>query len=199
MSATNDATRMLADWRQGRRQALDELLPLVYDELHRLAVRYLRRERPDHTLQPTALVHEAYLKIINQNSTSWQDRTHFVGLAAHLMRQILVSHAVRRRAAKRGGNGYKLALDEAATPSAAREVDLIALDEALAGLAAIDPQKCRLVELRYFGGLTIEETAEALGLSPRTVKREWRSAKVWLYNQLRIADCGLRNEKPGNQ
>ena len=160
-------------------------MPIVYDELRALAASYLRRERPDHTLQATALVHEAYLRLIDQKVAGWQDRAHFLGMAAYLMRQILVNHAVRHRAVKRGGEALKLTLEAAAETPGAPAVDLVALDDALKSLAALDPQRGRVVELRFFGGLTVEETAEVMGLSPRTVKREWRGAKAWLYAQLK--------------
>jgi RNA polymerase sigma factor (TIGR02999 family) len=180
--SSKDLTQLLAEWRSGHQEALTELMPLVYDELRRLASHYLRRERPDHTLQPTALVHEAYLRLIDQTSIRWQNRAHFFGIAANLMRQILINHAHSRRAAKRGGTAFKLTLDEAAGLSQTREnVDLVALDEALSRLAVLDPQQGRIVELRFFGGLTIEEAAEVLRISPATVKREWTTAKAWLH------------------
>jgi len=160
---------------------LEELMPLVYDELRRLAAHYLRHERPDHTLQPTALVHEAYLRLVDQTQVRWQNRAHFFGIAANLMRQILVNHALSHRASKRGGTAIKLTLDEAAGLSKQRDVDLVALDEALTRLAALDSQPSRIVELRFFGGLSIEETAEVLRISPATVKREWTMAKAWLH------------------
>ena len=179
-----DVTRLLLEWSNGHHETRDQLIPLVYDELCRLADHYLRRERPDHTLQPTALVHEAYLRLVNETNVRWQNRTHFFGIAAHLMRQILVNHALSHRAAKRGGTAHKLSLDEAAAVSQERDVDLVALDEALISLTKIDPQQSRIVELRFFGGLTIEETAEVLGISPATVKREWTTAKAWLYHEI---------------
>ena len=159
-------------------------MPLVYDELRRLAERYLRHERPNHTLQATALVHEAYLRLVDQTQVEWQNRAHFFGVAANLMRQILVNHALSHQAAKRGGNAYKLSHNEAASVSKEPDVDLEALDDALNTLAAIDPQQSRIVELRFFGGLTIEETAQVLGISPATVKREWTVAKAWLHCEI---------------
>lgn len=177
-------TQMLLDWSRGDQQALDKLMPLVYDELRRLASHYLRHERPDHTLQTTALVHEAYLQLIDQRHVRWQNRAHFFGIAATLMRRILVEHARSRHAAKRGGGESKLSIDEVIGLSKQREVDLIALDDALTGLAAIDPEKSRMVELRFFGGLTVKETAEVLGVSPITVHRAWRITKAWLQREL---------------
>jgi RNA polymerase sigma factor (TIGR02999 family) len=174
-------TQMLVEWGNGRQEVLHDLMPLVYDELRRLAAHYLRHERPDHTLQPTALVHEAYLRLVDQTQVPWQNRAHFFGIAANLMRQILVNHALGHRAAKRGGTALKLTLDEAAGLSKERDVDLVALDEALTRLAVLDSQQGRIVEMRFFGGLSIEETAEVLRISPATVKREWTMAKAWLH------------------
>jgi RNA polymerase sigma factor (TIGR02999 family) len=184
-SIPHDVTRLLVAWRQGDQVAQAHLLPLVYDELRRLAHRYLQRERPDHTLQATALVHEAYLRLIDQRQAQWQNRAHFFGLAAQMMRRILIDHARQHHAAKRGGAEQKLSLDEAVWVSAERTTDLVALDDALTRLAVLDPQQSRIVELRFFGGLTIEETAEVLGVSPATVKRDWSMAKAWLYRELR--------------
>jgi RNA polymerase sigma factor (TIGR02999 family) len=177
-------TQLLLDWNNGDQAALDQLMPLVYDEMRRLAERYLRRERSDHTLQPTALVHEAYLHLVDQTAVQWQNRAHFFGVAARAMRQILVSHARRHQATKRGSGGHKLPLDEAIGVPERRDVDLVALDDALTALATLDPQQSRIVEVRFFGGLTIEETAEALSISPATVKREWGLAKLWLLHQI---------------
>jgi RNA polymerase sigma factor (TIGR02999 family) len=185
MSAhSEDVTQLLHEWRDGDQGALDRLLPLVYDELHRLAASYLRRERAGHTLQATALLNEAYLKLIDQTHADWQNRAQFIGVAAQVMRRILVNHARDRRAEKRGGDAPRLALDEAVNVSKKKDVDLLALDDALKDLAAFDPRQSRIVELRYFGGLEIAETAEVLGLSPATVKREWNVAKAWLFSQL---------------
>jgi len=183
-------TQLLVDWRRGNQAALDELMPLVYDELRRLADYYLRRERPDHTLQATALVHEAYLRLVGQTEVRLEDRAHFFGIAANLMRQILINHARDRRRLKRGGTAFKLSLDEAQGVAAAPPVDLMALDAALTSLAKLDPQKSRLIELRFFGGLTVEEAAEVLGISSATVKREWRAAKAWLHNLMLNAKKG---------
>jgi RNA polymerase sigma-70 factor (ECF subfamily) len=183
--ASKDVTELLADWSKGDREALNKLIPLVYDELHRLASRYLRRERPDHTLQTTALVHEAYLRLVNEKNGNWQNRVHFFAVASQLMRHILVDYARGHNAAKRGGDYAKVSFDEAMIVSEEKSADLMALDEALSNLAAIDPEQSRVVELRVFGGLTVEETAEALGVSPRTVKREWSMAKAWLHQQIR--------------
>jgi RNA polymerase sigma factor (TIGR02999 family) len=178
-------TVLLEQWGQGDQHALEELTPLVYSELHRLASRYLRRERPDHTLQSTALVNEAYLKLVGQHSMRWQNRAHFFGIAAQLIRRILVDHARTRFAEKRGSNMPRLSIEEISESAAARDLDLIALDDALEDLAKIDARQSRVVELRFFAGLSVEETAEVLQMSPATVKREWTSAKAWLFRQLR--------------
>jgi RNA polymerase sigma-70 factor (ECF subfamily) len=179
-----DVTQILQEVSGGDKDAPARLMPLVYDELRRLADYYLRQERPDHTLQPTALVHEAYLKLVDQTRVDWQNRAHFFGVAAQLMRRILVDHARRHRASKRGGLQQKMALDEAVDYSQPRDVDLLALDEALNALAKLDERQSRIVELRFFGGLTIEETAEALGVSPATVKVDWSMAKAWLRREI---------------
>lgn len=180
-----EVTRLLLEWRGGDRAALDQLLPLVYHELHQQAARYLRRERPDHTLQATALVHEAYLQLVDQSQVNWQNRAHFFGAAAQAMRRILVDSARAHQAEKRGAGADNLPLDEAIGIADKRSSDLIALDDALHTLAHLDAQQCRVVELRYFGGLSIDETAEVLGISPATVKREWNSAKVWLHHEIK--------------
>jgi RNA polymerase sigma factor (TIGR02999 family) len=159
-------------------------MPLVYEELKRLARAYLRRENPDHGLQSTALVHEAYFRLIDQKAVRWQNRAHFYGVAAQLMRRILVDHARSRNAVKRGAGAYQLELDDAIASVEQRNVDLVALDTALTELAKIDPQQSRIVELRFFGGLSIEETAEAVGVSPATVKRDWATARAWLFREL---------------
>jgi RNA polymerase sigma factor (TIGR02999 family) len=179
-----DVTELLLDWSNGNKEALAKLMPLVYDELRRLAGGYLRREPPGHTLQATALVHEAYLQLIDQRKVRWQNRAHFFGIAATLMRRILVEHARSHHAVKRGSAESKLALDEAISFSKEPEVDLLALDDALTGLAAMDSQKSRIVELRFFGGLTVEQTAEVLGVAPITVHRAWRIIKAWLRQEL---------------
>jgi RNA polymerase sigma factor (TIGR02999 family) len=183
-SAAASVTQLLIEWSNGNQAALDQLMPLVYDELRKLARSYLRRERPDHTLQATALVHEAYLRLIDQNSITWKNRAQFFGIAAQMMRRILVNHALARRAAKRGGFVQKLSLDEAISFAEERDIDLMALDEALNELAALDPRQSQIVELRFFGGLSIDEAAEVLNLSPATIKREWNTAKLWLRRQM---------------
>ena len=181
----NEITRLLLNWSQGDRAALDRLVPLVYDELRRLARHFMRREREGHTLQTTALVNEAYLRLIDQRSVRWQNRAHFFAIAAQLMRRILVDHARSRRYAKRGGDARQVSFDEAAIVSRERSAELVAIDDALTDLAAHDPRKSQIVELRFFGGLNIKETAEVMGISPTTVQREWRSAKAWLYQAIR--------------
>lgn len=177
-------TQLLVDWGNGDRQALEKLTPLVYQELKRLAARYLRRERREHTLQSTALVHEAWLRLIDQNHVHWQNRAQFFGIAAEMIRRILIDHARNRQAAKRGDGAIKLSLDDALATPDRRDFDLVALDDALEDLAKLDPKQGKLVELRYFAGLSIEESAEVLGVSPATVKREWAVARAWLYREL---------------
>jgi RNA polymerase sigma-70 factor, ECF subfamily len=177
---------MLKDWSGGKREALDELLPFVYNELHRQASRYLRRERGDHTLQTTALINEAYMKLIDQNEVEWQNRAHFFAIAAQTMRRILVDYARTRKREKRGGDDVKLQLDDAINVSTKeKSIDLVALDEALNRLAEFDERQARVVELRYFSGMTEEETAEVLDISPATVRRDWNMAKAWLFHQLK--------------
>lgn len=177
-------TELLARWRSGDQNALDALMPLVYAELRQLAQHYLRRERSDHTLQSTALVHEAYLRLAGQSAPQWQNRAHFFGIAAHLMRQILVEHARSRGAAKRGGGATRMTLDDSLAIAQQNEVDVIVLDKALKDLTELDAQQGRIVELRFFGGLTIEDTSEVLGISPATVKREWVTARAWLFRAM---------------
>jgi len=184
MDTSPDVTRLLLAWSDGDNEALERLMPMVYQELKRQAERYLWRERSGHTLEPTALVHEAYLKLIDQKHARWQNRAHFFAIAAQSMRRILVDHARARQAGKRGSGAQKLSLDEAIEVSDQRANQMIALDEALKSLAELDPQKSRVVELKYFGGLALEEIAEALGVSRATVIREWRMAKAWLYGEL---------------
>ncbi len=180
-----DVTAILIQWSEGDRAALDQLMPLLYDELHRIAERQFRRESPDNTLQPTALVNEVYLRIINQRGVSWQNRAHFFGIAARIMRQILVDRARARNAAKRGGRDYKLDLTVVSdVPAERSQPDLLALDQALERLAEFDESQSRIVELKFFGGLSIEEIAEVTGVSPATVKREWALAKAWLFREL---------------
>ena len=187
MPGSDDVTRLLQEWRNGSQEALDRLIPLVYAELRTLAARYLSRERQDHTLQTTALVHEAYVKLVDQHSVDWQNRAHFFGIAANLMRRILVDDARHRNRHKRGAGVKSEALDDlpvAATDTPLDAVDTIALDRALQELEKLDPDQARLVELRFFGGLTLEETATVMEVSPSTVKREWAIAKGWLYREL---------------
>jgi RNA polymerase sigma factor (TIGR02999 family) len=183
-TSTDEVTRLLRDWGGGDQQALERLMPLIYNELRQMAHRCLYRERPGHTLQTTALVHEAYLKLIDQRETRWQNRAHFFAIAAQAMRRILVDSARRHTAVKRGGSAENLSLEEAAQVSVEPDPILIPLDEALSRLAEMDQQQSRIVELRYFGGLTIEETAEVLGLSKDTVKNEWAMARAWLREAL---------------
>ena len=183
-----EVTQLLVDWGNGNQAALDRLIPLVYTELRQLAHRYMRRERLGHTMQTTALVHEAYLRLINQNQVRWQNQAHFFGIAARLMRQILIEHARSHTCAKRGGSTGTISLDEVATVSQARATELIALDDALAELAKFDLRKSRVVELRCFGGLSVEETAEALGVSAMTVTRDWNTAKAWLMREMTKSD-----------
>jgi RNA polymerase sigma factor (TIGR02999 family) len=185
MTTQHEITRLLADWSNGDRQALEKLTPLVYDELRRLAGRYLRQERGGHTLQSTALVHEAYMKLVGQNNVRWQNRAHFFGIAAQMIRRILVDYARARKADKRGSGAEKLSLDEAIALPGGQDLDLVALDDALEGLAKIDARQSRLVELRFFAGLTIEETAEVMQMSLATAKRDWVSAKAWLSREVR--------------
>ena len=180
-----DITGLLAEWARGSHDALERLVPLVYRELRAIAARQLGRERGDHTLQPTALVHEAYLKLVDQRPSGWKNRGHFFAVAAQAMRRILVDHARAHRAAKRGRDIQKVAIETAEGMVATPTADVLALDEALTRLSAVDPRQGQVVELRCFGGLTIEETADAVGLSPTTVKEEWRLAKAWLHRELR--------------
>jgi RNA polymerase sigma factor (TIGR02999 family) len=191
-ACAKDVTQMLLDWSQGDLRAADHLFPLIYDELHRLAERQMRRERADHTLQATALVNEAYLRLVDQKRVRWQNRAHFFGVAAQLMRRILLKYAERQRAARRGGGQSELPLEEALVVTDERAADLIALDRALIELGAIDPRQSRIVELRFFGGLSVEEIGVVLGISPATVKREWRVAKAWLYGAVKESTfCSL--------
>ena len=185
----SDVTGLLVRWSEGDQQALEQVLPLVYGELRRIASNQLRRERKDHTLAPTALVNELYLRLVDQRRTSWQNRAHFFGLAAQLMRRILVDHARARSAEKRGGGVARISLEEVqdgdALPADSGVADVLAIDDALERLASIDPDQARIVELRFFGGLNVDEIAAVVGRSPRTVKREWRLARAWLYLALR--------------
>jgi RNA polymerase sigma factor (TIGR02999 family) len=179
-----DVTKLLLAWSDGDRGALEALLSAVYPELRQIAARYLNRERAGHVLQPTALVHEAYLKLIDQDRVRWQNRAQFLGVAAQLMRRVLVDHARMQHAEKRGGGATMLPLDDAAGATNPPSVDVIAVDHALTRLAAAYPEQGRLVELRYFGGLTVEETSAVMGLSPATIKRQWTVARAWLYRDL---------------
>ena len=181
---TRNITHLLKEWSEGDQQALDELTPLVYEELRQQAARYLRKERPNHSLQATALINEAFLRLIDVKDVQWQNRAHFFAIAANLMRRILVDHARRRDAEKRGGSQVCLTLDEGLAWASEPDVDLLAIDEALDRLAVIDEQQARIVELRFFSGLTVEETATALGISPKTVKRDWSVARAWLKREI---------------
>ena len=184
-TSAQSVTQLLVEWSHGDQDALERLTPLVYGELRRLARRHLSRERSDHTLQSTALVHEAYLRLVDQRSVQWQNRAHFFGVAAQLIRRILIDHARARQAGKRGAGACLLSLDEALdAPAGGRQLDIVALDDALAQLAKIDPRQSRIVELRFFAGLTVQETAEVLSVSTPTVNREWNAAKAWLFREL---------------
>lgn len=184
VAASPQVTELLIEWSNGNKEALDKLIPLVYQELRRLARHYMRRERAGHSLQTSALVNEAYIRLVAQRKVTWQNRAHFFAVAAQLMRRILVDHARKYTNKKRGGEFRRETLDEAAVLIDERAGDLLALDEALQRLAAMDPRKGQVVELRYFGGLNIEETAEVMKLSAPTVQREWRMAKAWLYREI---------------
>lgn len=187
MPPPSDITRLLVAWSDGDQTALERLVPLIERELHRIARQYMRRESPGHTLQTTALVNEAYFRLVDQRSVRWQNRAHFFGVAAQIMRRILLNYARDRHRAKRGGGAVQVSLSEVAVVGAEKSAELIALDEALEKLAAVDARKCRVVELRYFGGLNVEETAEVLGVSPVTVARDWKMAKAWLAREIRRA------------
>ena len=190
MPAGSDVTSLLADWSRGDRRAFEVLLPLVYGELRRIAARQLRRERDGHTLQPTALVHEAYLRLVAQHTVDWQGRAHFYGVAAQVMRRILVDHARRQAATKRGKGAHRVPLEEAAETTAVDQVPILTLDHALRRLEEMDPGLAQIVELRAFGGLTIDEAAQVLKVSPTTAKREWRTAKAWLTRELAAGTSG---------
>jgi len=196
----NEVTLLLKQLTKGEEGAVEKLIPLVYDELRRLAAGYMRRERPDHTLQPTALVHEAYLKLVEQRNSDWQSRAHFFGVAAQLMRRILIDHARAHLRSKRGGRESKVSIEEACLFSEDRSGELLALDEALVTLEKLDPRQSRIVELRFYGGLSVDEASEVLNISPRTVEREWTIAKAWLYMQLKEgygSNCGKMDEGQG--
>lgn len=184
VGSPRDVTGLLGDWSRGNRSALNELLPLVYAELRRIAARRLRSERAGHTLQPTALVHEVYLRLVDQRQVDWQNRAHFFGVAAQVMRRILVDHARRRSASKRGDGVQNVAIDEAKDVAASNEMPVLALDHALDRLEKVDSELAKIVELRAFGGLTIEEAAHVLNVSPSTAKRDWRTARAWLNREL---------------
>jgi RNA polymerase sigma-70 factor (ECF subfamily) len=181
---SHNITHLLKEWSDGDERALDRLTPLVYEELRQQAARYLRHERPGHTLQTTALINEAYLRLIDVKEVDWQSRKHFFAIAANLMRRVLVDHARRRDAEKRGGDNIRLTLDDTLAVASGPDVDLLAIDEALERLSVIDGQQARVVELRFFSGLSVEETAAALGISPKTVKRDWSVARAWLRREI---------------
>ena len=196
MSDTHEVTLLLADWAKGNQQALEHLTPLVYRELRTLAASYLRKERQGHTLQPTALVHEAYVRLVDQSNPTWQSRSHFFGVAARLMRQILVDHARRKGARKRGGQ--KVLLEEAVSFHEGQSLELLALDRGLEALEKIDPRKCKAIELRYFGGLSMEEIAQTLDVSAITVRRDLRMAEAWLQQEMRnrqVASPSVRESR----
>ena len=185
-----EVTQLLVDWGNGDKAALDRLTPLVHEELHRLAHRHMRHERPNHTLQTTALVNEAYVRLVDQRNLHWKNRAHFFSIASRLMRRILVDLARAHNGPMRGGGAPRVSLDEAAIVSQERAAELVALDEALTRLAKMDERKSKVVELRFFGGMSVEETAEALGVSPITIKRDWQTAKAWLYRELENEPTG---------
>ena len=182
--APTEFTQLLVNWRNGDKSALDQMTPVVYEELRRLARFFLAAERSDHTLQPTALVHEAYVRLVDQHAVDWKNRAHFLGVAASMMRRILINHARARQAAKREGFTQAISLEDALGVFTNPRIDVLALNRALQELTEMDPQQGRVVELRYFGGLTIEETAEVMEISPATVKREWNTARLWLLQQM---------------
>lgn len=181
---SSDVTNLLIDWSKGDRRALNNLMPLVYDELRRLARRYMRLENVGHTLQPTALVHDAYLQLVDQNRVNWQNRAHFFGVAAQILRRVLVDHARARHRLKRGGGAFRVTWSEDIAVTADSGMDVVGLDDALTRLGELDAQQSRIVELRFFGGLSIEDTAEALNISPATVKRDWAMARAWLFKEM---------------
>jgi len=193
MQTPENVTQLLIDWGKGDKEALDKLVPLVYEELRRQAARYLRHERVGHTLQTTALIHEAYVRLVDQRNVHWQNRAHFFGIAAQMMRRILVDHARSKKRAKRGGSDIRISFTEASLKTPDRDLDIVALDEALERLAQIDEQQSRIVELRFFSGLTVEETAEVLSISTATVKRDWSMAKAWLHRE--ISGEVIKNEE----
>jgi RNA polymerase sigma-70 factor (ECF subfamily) len=184
MSSPQEITRLLIEWGKGNQSALNQLMPLVYAELHRMARRYMAMQNPAHTLQPTALIHEACIRFVGHSDQQWENRAHFFGVAARSMRHVLVDYARNRGSAKRCGANKRVPIDEAAAISSERTAEIVALDDALTDLAKLNSRQSEVVELKYFGGLTVEETAEALHVSPETVMRDWRAAKAWLYVQL---------------
>jgi RNA polymerase sigma factor (TIGR02999 family) len=184
MSVSHELTQLLISWGQGDQSAIDQLMPLVRTELRRLARNYMARENPGHTLQTSALINEAYIRLVDQQNVPWQNRNHFFAVAAQVMRHILIDHARAHLYAKRGGGAHKVSLDEVEASTSQRAVELLALDDSLNSLAALDPRKSQIIELRFFGGLTIEETAEAMNISPITVTREWRTARAWLRREI---------------
>ncbi|MGC2059527.1 MAG: sigma-70 family RNA polymerase sigma factor [Candidatus Sulfotelmatobacter sp.] len=192
--ASTDVTVLLIELTKGDKSAASRLIPLVYDELRRLASNYMRREREDHTLQATALVHEAYVKLVQQRSVDWQSRAHFFGIAAQVMRRILIDHARGRLREKRGGGEQAVVLDDVFVFSPEKSHELLKLDESLDRLSRIDPRQGKIVELRFFAGLTVEEAAEVLGISPKTVKRDWSMAKAWLYGDLKASHGNVKGE-----
>jgi len=183
-NSTNEITKLLHHWQGGDRAALDALVPIVYEELRHLARCALRKERPDHTLQSTALVHEAYFRLVGQNLPQWESRSHFFAIAAQLMRQILVDYARRRRASKRGSGACMLVLDDAVTLPQGKNIDVVAVDDALNALAEVDPRQSRVVELRFFAGLSLEEISEVMGIATATVQRDWTAARAWLHREI---------------
>jgi len=185
-TSPSEITQQLIAWSNGDESALERLIPVVYRELRRMADHYLRGERAEHSLQPTALVHEAYLRLIDQTKVEWHNRAHFFGVAAQMMRRILIDHAKAKHRLKRGGTATRVSLEDTSVITGERASELVALDEALLELAKIDERKSRIVELRYFGGLSVEETAQVLGISDKTVMRDWNLAKAWLYQQLTL-------------
>jgi len=194
-----DVTVLLAELAKGNEEAASKLIPLVYSELHRLAAGYMRRERGDHTLQPTALVHEAYLKLVEQRSVDWQSRSHFFGIAAQVMRRILVDYARGHLREKRGGGKRPVPMEEALAFAPEQSLEIVRLDEALERLTKRDPRQGKIVELRFFGGLTVEQTAELLGISPKTVKRDWSMAKAWLHGELKATDGNMEGQLAGDR
>jgi RNA polymerase sigma factor (TIGR02999 family) len=184
VAANGNITELLVGYARGDKEALDKLMPIVYEELRRQAARYLRKERPGHTLQTTALIHEAYVRLVDQRNVQWQNRAHFFGIAAQLMRRILVDHARTKKRVKRGGSDVRVSINDANVAVKGQDLDVVALDEALQRLAEIDEQQSRVVELRFFSGLTVEETAAVMGISKATVKRDWSMAKAWLHREL---------------